>query len=369
MMSTKDENHAIKATLLFQIAHYGLRPWIWIVVALAAITLYDFDTALNKSPYREAVAQWVQKTAIKSQDFAKDSVHFAAAITKKSQAQQQQLWSLYQDIHGSENTEVKKALQYKQNPRFGYVFAMRDFLPTGLKGLLLVAFFAAYMSTVSTQLNWGSSYIINDFYQRFVRPKASSKHLVLASRMAVLLLMLISLFVTSQIDSLTQAFEFLIECSVGLGAVLILRWYWWRINAWSEIVATLAPILGYVVAKQFLHLDFPYSLFFTLSVSSVAWIAATFLTPPTDAQTLEHFYLKIKPEGAWQPVRKALNLPKQTSKMPLLLGNWLLGIVLGYAFLFGLGYALFAEWQAALWCLLAIVIAVVWLSFNQKKAS
>jgi Na+/proline symporter len=148
---------------LFQIAHYVLRPWPWILVGLCAIVLYPDLSDADK--------------------------------------------------------------------KLGYAYAMQDFLPTGLKGLLLVAFLAAYMSTISTQLNWGTSYIVNDLIRRFIRPDAAQKQLVKASRINTFLLMLVALIVTAQIQTLETAFKFMIECGAGLGAVLILRWYWWRINA------------------------------------------------------------------------------------------------------------------------------------------
>jgi Na+/proline symporter len=279
MMSAKNEEHALKATLFFQIAHYALRPWPWILVGLCAIVLYPDLSAADK--------------------------------------------------------------------KLGYALAMRDFLPTGLKGLLLVAFLAAYMSTISTQLNWGTSYIINDLYHRFLRPNATQKQLVMASRINTFLLMLVALIVTAQIQTLESAFKFMIECGAGLGAVLILRWYWWRINAWSEIVATIAPFIAFTIIKLYTDLEFPYSLFITVGFTTIAWLIATFLTQPTDLQVLKNFYLRTQPEGFWQPVTKHLSVQAKKSQIPQLLTCWLLGIGLGYACLFGLGKLIFADWQGA----------------------
>ncbi|RKZ40726.1 MAG: sodium:proline symporter [Gammaproteobacteria bacterium] len=279
MMSAKNEEHALKATLFFQIAHYALRPWPWILVGLCAIVLYPDLSATDK--------------------------------------------------------------------KLGYALAMRDFLPTGLKGLLLVAFFAAYMSTISTQLNWGTSYIVNDLYHRFLRPNATQKQLVMASRLNTFLLMLVALIVTTQIQTLESVFKFMIECGAGLGAVLILRWYWWRINAVSEIVATIAPFIVFTLIKLYTDLAFPYSLFITVSFTTIAWIIATFLTQPTDLQVLKNFYIRIQPDGFWKPVTKHLSIRAKKSQIPLLLTGWLLGIGLGYACLFGLGKLIFADWQGA----------------------
>jgi solute:Na+ symporter, SSS family len=280
MMSAKNESHAIKATLFFQIAHYALRPWPWIIVALCAIVLYPDLAAEDK--------------------------------------------------------------------KLGYALAMQEFLPTGLKGLLLVAFFAAYMSTISTQLNWGTSYIVNDLYRRFMRPNATDKQLVRASRFNTFLLMIVALIVTSQIQTLESAFKFMIECGAGLGAVLILRWYWWRVNAWSEIVATIAPFISFTVIKLYTDLAFPYSLFITVGFTTVAWLIATFITQPTDSKVLKYFYQRVQPEGFWQPISKSLNITPQKSQLPQLLTCWLLGIGLGYACLFSLGALIFGNWYAVM---------------------
>jgi len=282
MMSAKNEEHAIKATLFFQIAHYALRPWPWILVGLCALVLYPDLSDADK--------------------------------------------------------------------KLGYAYAMQDFLPTGLKGLLLVAFLAAYMSTISTQLNWGTSYIVNDLYNRFIRPDASQKQLVMASRLNTFLLMIVALIVTAQIQTLESAFKFMIECGAGLGAVLILRWYWWRINAWSEIVATIAPFIAFTVIHFFTDIAFPYSLFITVGFTTVAWLIATFLTQPTDSQVLNQFYTRIQPDGIWQPVanRLGLDVRAKKSQLPQLLTCWVLGIGLGYACLFGIGNLIFADWIGAI---------------------
>lgn len=280
MMSAKNERHAIAATLLFQIAHYALRPWPWILVGLCAMVLYPDLSDADK--------------------------------------------------------------------KLGYVLAMQAFLPTGLKGLLLVAFLAAYMSTISTQLNWGTSYIVNDLYHRFIHPNATQKQLIIASRLNTFLLMLVALIVTAQIQTLESAFKFMIECGAGLGAVLILRWYWWRINAWSEIVATIAPFIAYTIIKLYTDLVFPYSLFMTVGFTTLAWLIATFITQPTDLAVLKNFYTRIQPEGFWQPVAKQLGASAKKSHLAQFFACWLLGIGLGYACLFGLGELIFAHWQRAI---------------------
>jgi solute:Na+ symporter, SSS family len=285
MMSTKTEKDAIYSTLFFQIAHYCIRPWPWIIVALCAIILYPDLSA--------------------------------------------------------------------EDSKLGYVMAMKDFLPTGLKGLLLVAFFAAYMSTISTQLNWGTSYIINDFYKRFIKPDAENKTLVRASRVGTLVLMAIALIITSMISTISGVWSFIIECGAGLGLVMILRWYWWRVNAWSEIVATIAPFIAYGLSKfVFVHFDAawgkgigedPRGFFFTVGFTTIAWLIATFVAPPTDQNVLKAFYDKIKPDGNWRPFR-----PDWNGKRLLQLGVcWFSAIVMAYSALFLTGSLILQEFNDA----------------------
>jgi Na+/proline symporter len=297
-MSAKNEEHAVKAMLLFQIAHYALRPWPWILVGLCALILYP------------------------------------------------------------ELSETDKKL--------GYVLAMKEFLPAGLRGLLLVAFLAAYMSTVSTQLNWGASYIINDFYKRFIRPKAGQEQCVKASRLTTFLLMVIALIITSQIETLSGAFNFMIECGAGLGLVLILRWYWWRVNAWSEIAATIAPFIGYSVSRFVFHMEFPDSFFLTIGFTTVVWLAVTFLTPPTDWAHLQQFYRDVRPQGAWKPIADSLLMPIE-NKLPVLFAKWGTGLLLCYAALFGIGKAVLLEWTAATVYGLVFVVAALVLNRLLKK--
>ena len=171
--------------------------------------------------------------------------------------------------------------------RLGYVYAMRDFLPPGVRALLVAAFFAAYMSTISTQLNWGSSYIINDFYRRFIRPDAGERHLVAVSRSATIAMMALSIYVTSILDTISGAWAFIIEAGAGLGLVLILRWFWWRINAWSEIAAMVTPLVVYGWLHFATQVRFPQTLYYIVAATTAAWIVVTFVTKPTDAGTLD----------------------------------------------------------------------------------
>lgn len=306
MMSTKNEKHSLFATLFFQVAHYCLRPWPWIIVGLCSIVLYP---------------------------------------------------------------ELGDA-----DKKLGYVMAMREFLPPGLKGLLVVAFLAAYMSTISTQLNWGSSYVINDFYKRFIRPENAfptpgdaQKNYILASRVFTILSMLIALFVTTKIETISGVWSFIIECGAGLGLVLILRWFWWRINAWSEITATVAPFGGYAFSKFILHLDFPDSFFVTVGFTTFAWLAVTFLTRPGDENKLTAFYEKVRPGGLW-PSRIKKNSKEEKSSWKMLLVCWISSVVMTYSILFMTGKFIFLEWAEALyWCASAgIMLAVLVFSINKS---
>lgn len=288
MMSARDEKHSLFATLWFTIAHYCIRPWPWILVGLATLVLYPELGAADK--------------------------------------------------------------------KLGYVYAMRDYLPTGLKGALVASFFAAYMSTIATQLNWGTSYLINDFFKRFIRPVSSfsdqrraERVYVRAGRVMTICIMGISLIVTSALDTISDAWAFIIEAGAGLGLVLILRWYWWRVNAWSEITAMTIPLLvtaGISLGNAYFgwNIAFPYSLFYIVAITTAGWLAATFLTRPTDAATLTAFYKRVHPGGiGWRPIARLLPEVKGDAGYAGLAVSWLAGVALVYSSLFGIGKLLFGE--------------------------
>lgn len=249
----------------------------------------------------------------------------------------------------------------------GFVMAMRDFMPAGLKGLLFTAFLGAYMSTISTQLNWGASYITNDFYKRTLDEKGvelNEKKLVNAGKVATVAIMLVALIITSFIDTIDGAARFLIASSAGLGAVLILRWYWSRINIWSEISATIAPIIGYTISKFLIAPVFDVViseqeiqngfianegiLLSTTLFTTIVWITVTFLTQPESKATLQHFYQRVKPQGAWNSVREQLGLPKEKSQIPALILSWLSATALTYSVLFLIGKLIFQEYSDAM---------------------
>lgn len=304
MMSARSERDSVFATLFFQIAHYCLRPWPWIIVALCTIVLYP-------------------------------------------------------DLpEGAE--------------RLGYVNAMRDFLPDGLRGLLLVAFLAAYMSTISTQLNWGASYLVNDLIRPLSRRKEGQENHardVLYSRLVTVILMLVAFGLTWKLESISGVWAFMIECGAGLGMVLILRWFWWRINVWSEIVATVAPFVIYGFLKLVLPLmvekdaailesigSFPGSYFVTIGFTTLAWLAATYLTPPEDAARLDAFYTRVRPGGWWAPVTARLGIRDLRSRTLPLVGAWLSAVVMTYSALFAMGKLIFGDYgDAGIWLLTGAV--------------
>jgi Na+/proline symporter len=229
----------------------------------------------------------------------------------------------------------------------GYVMVMRDLLPPGWRGFLLGAFFAAYMSTIATQLNWGTSYVVNDFYKRFVKKDGSQAHYVWVSRLSTLMMMVLGGLVTLVLRDVAQAWQFLIESGAGIGLVLILRWYWWRVSAWSEISALVASAAGFVVLRLFTPLQFPHTLLALVGWTTVVWLVVTFATPPEPEDRLRDFFRRVRPDGpGWRRVAKDAGLPAPGPLGALAL-DWLLGCVLVYSMLFGVGALLFGSVGAA----------------------
>jgi len=254
--------------------------------------------------------------------------------------------------------------------RLGYVYAMRDFLPAGLVGLLIAAFFAAYMSTIATQLNWATSYLINDFYRRFVKKEGDEKHYVLVSRLVTILVMLVSLILTLILETISGAWAFIIEAGAGLGLVLILRWYWWRVNAWSEISAMIAPFIayGYIRWVHPTTIQFPQSLFYIVAFTTVVWLLTTFLTRPTEEQKLLQFYRRIHPGGfLWKKIAMMAPDVKGDSHHFWLFLDWVAGIVLIYSSLFGIGKLIFAEYGTAILFLALAVLSGGFISWDLKR--
>lgn len=250
-----------------------------------------------------------------------------------------------------------------QDKKLGYVLAMRDHLPSGLLGLLVAAFFAAYMSTIATHLNWGSSYIVNDFYRRFVRKDGSEAHYVAASRVTTAIVMLVSIALTLVIETISGAWSFIIEAGAGLGLVLILRWYWWRVNAWAEIAAMATPFVAYGVVHFYSSITFPGSMFAIVGCTTAVWISVMYATRPTSDEVLKSFYERVHPGGWWAPLAKKYPAVRQDGGLTTLFIDWIAGVALVYACLFGVGKFIFGEYLAAGFCLL-LAIGTGWILYR-----
>ena len=289
MFAAKDERNTLLATLWFNIAHYTLRPWPWILVALVSMVVYP-----NLS-----------------------------------------------------------------DPEAGYPKLMLEYLPPGLLGLMLTAFLAAFMSTIDTHLNWGASYLVNDFYKRFFKPEADDRHYVVASRISVVLIMLVAGVTSLFMDSIAGAWKFLIALNAGIGLVQILRWYWWRINAWSEIAAmvTSAVVSTIVFTLPQTKDNFAYQMLIIVPISTLTWLVTTLVTSPVSEERLIAFYQRIRPNGGWWGrIPSLANVqPIGESSMPALL-NWVLGSAFVYCTLFGFGKLLLGFYGVGVLFLLIALI-------------
>ena len=216
------------------------------------------------------------------------------------------------------------------------------------------------MSTIGTQLNWGCSYIINDFYRRFVRTRATEPHYIAASRVTTLLLMGLGGIVTFYLESIRQAWEFILESGAGIGLVLILRWYWWRVNAWSEITALIAAVAGFIYLKLFTEVAFPSSLLYLVAWTTMCWLLITFLTPAEPMEHLIRFYRRVRPGGpGWRRVAHVAGEPEPEG-IGMLFIDWVAGCSLVYSTLFGIGALLFRSTVAAApYALCALVSSLV----------
>jgi len=280
MFCAKDEKNSLLATLWFNIAHYAVRPWPWVLVALTSLILFPG----------------------------------------------------------------------LKDPETGYIRVMIAYLPPSLRGLMVAAFAAAYMSTIATQLNWGASYIVNDFYRRFLKPKADDHHYVVVAQLATILLTFVSAGVTFYMDSISGAWKLLIVTGAGTGSVLLFRWYWWRINAWSEVSAMISAFLVSVTLQSVFHfdtdkpVDFAYVMMITVGITTVVWLATTFLTKPEPEDVLVSFYRRTRPSFlGWQPIaRLAPDVKPSRDGLSNLL-DWISGCVLIYGILFGVGKLLLKE--------------------------
>ena len=308
IFSAKNEKHSILATLWFNIAHYAIRPWPWILVALVAMVEFRNDPA------------------------------------------------------------------FAQDPESGYIRIMMLHLPVSLRGLMIAAFAAAYMSTIGTSLNWAASYLVNDVYRRFLKKSETEKHYVTTSQITTVFLMVCSAVVSFYMESIADAWKFLMAIGAGTGLVYILRWFWWRINAWSEVSAMMAAFIVSLVMQFEFHLssenayDFAYLVMITTAITTVIWLTVTFLTKPEPDSILIPFYRRVRPSATfWGPI--AAKVPDIVPQKEGLfnLTNWLFGCLLIYMTLFGFGKIIFGELLLGTVFLLIAVVAFTVIYRNLSK--
>jgi SSS family solute:Na+ symporter len=304
IFACKDEKNAVMASLFFNVAHYALRPWPWIVVALCALVLYPHGVA---------------------------------------------------------------GVDGKIDPELGYVQTLVDYLPPSLRGLMLAGFLAAYMSTIGTQLNLGASYLTNDLYRRFIRREASDAHYVMISRVMTGVCLVLAAAITPLMHSVGDAWKYMLTITAGVGLVMILRWYWWRINAWSEISAlAISAVVGSgLYVFDVIPGDDPNAtakrLLITVVITTVGWLVATFVTQPETEATLVRFYERVRPSGAgWQRIRRVAAPAAPGDSLGVALIDWFAGLVLVFGTLFGIGkFVLDEPLTGAVFILLALVALAV----------
>jgi len=330
MLASKDENHAIGATFFFNIMHYALRPWPWILVALASLVVFPDIASIQEAFPNIAESKLGQDLA------------YSAMLTK---------------------------------------------LPSGLLGVVLASLIAAYMSTISTQLNWGSSYIVFDFYKQQINPKATEKQMVAVGRISTVILMVLSAVLALALENALQIFDILLTFGAGTGLIFILRWFWWRINAWSEITAMFASGIISILLKttslgQLLFAtetgvfpdwaEYP----FVVVVTTAIWLTATYMTQPESKEVLRSFYKKIQPGGpGWSKVVKEADADGEKIakdekwSVPQGITAMLLGCVLIYTIMFATGYWIYGRTTQAL-VLTAIAVVSAFLlikAWNKMK--
>ena len=305
MSSAKNERHALLATLWYNLAHYALRVWPWVIVAVVSIIMFP--------------------------------------------------------IIPDSYTEL--------GTKAGYPLVMNSLLGPGLKGLLIVSFLAAFMSTIDTHLNWGVSYLINDIYKRFYKPNESEKHYVFVGKIMTVILMVLAAFTALKMQSISKAWEFIFAMGAGIGLVLILRWFWWRVNAWSEITALATSIvitisLEIIALIQTLTNQDHYTLFgskpvlfgITLQIhhklmiivpaAIMSWVTVTYFTKPEPIEKLEEFYKRVQPGGWWGPITDNFEHTLQPVTKGIFV-LWIAGVLMIYGFTFGIGNLIFHNYSAS----------------------
>jgi solute:Na+ symporter, SSS family len=307
MLAARTERDAAWGTMLFNAAHYALRPWPWIIVALASILVYP------ELPDIQAALPHVDPRLV-GQDMAYP--------------------------------------------------AMLRFLPAGVLGLMVAGLLSAYISTISTHLNWGTSYLVHDLYRRFLRPEATERHYVFAGRLVTVLLMVLAALLTYVIDTARTGFELLLSIGAGTGLLYLLRWFWWRINAWSEIAAMATSFLMaaffFFAARRGVGYPAHVGLLWTVGVTTAVWVAVTYLAPSSDRATLVGFYRLVRPAGpGWTAVRAEAGVGPSPDSLTRSFLGWVLGCAFVYGALFGTGSFLYgATAQGIFWAVVCVVSGI-----------
>ncbi len=365
MLSAKNERHAVGGTLLFNVLHYAVRPWPWILVALASLVVFP----MTPQHERDAAKAWLaeNKSAVSAYEGKAEMPAEMRATVRQRKAESNGVGALAREFPNVEDQFLGHDIAYP-----GMIARM----PRGWQGLIVASLIAAYMSTIATLLNWGSSYVVQDVYLRFVNPQASPRHAVLIGRITMLLMLVASAVVALQMTTGKTIFHLLLQVGAGTGLIYILRWFWWRMNVWSEVTAM---VVSFIVAVFFqfgagpLGLDAAFEsagllrimdmtswkMVLGIIVTTVAWIIVTYLTPPVEEQTLVSFCRKIRPGGpGWRKIdilareQGADDVPEGWN-VPAGILCMVLGCVLVWASLFGVGYLFYGAYVKGL------VLAVV----------
>ncbi len=371
MLAAKNENHAIGATFFFNIMHIALRPWPWILVALASLVLYPKDDINTMESAKKSYIEMQQLSETR-----------ALNDTEKNQMD-----TYYFASEGL--TAIREAFPEDkvQKDKIGHDLAysaMLTRLPSGLLGIVLASLIAAFMSTISTHLNWGSSYIVNDFYKQQIHKKASEKELVTVGRISTAILMILSALLALMLTNAKQLFDYIIMFGAGTGLIFILRWFWWRINAWSEISAMFASgIISIIFNLESVNLALfqegmlpgwsKYPI--VVGITTIIWLAVTYLTKPEDDKVLFDFYKKIQPGGpGWNATLRNAEKKQVTIKtdfsqwsVPSGILAMLVGCVLIYGALFATGYWIYGKYTLGIILTIIVIIAAYILSKLWKK--
>ena len=320
MLSSKNEKHAVSATFLFNITHYALRPWPWILIALASLVVYP------------------------------------------------DLASIKEAFPGISESKIGHDLGYS---------AMLLTLPKGLLGIVIASLIAAYMSTISTHLNWGSSYVAFDFYQRFIKPEATEKELVHVGRISTVILMILAGLFALVLTSAYDAFQILLSIGAGTGSIFILRWFWWRINAYSEIAGMVVSFILALLFKfgpeSLTSISSEYQLLLSVGVTTAVWVLVTLMTKPTDYKTLVSFFNLVKPYGkGWNGLRKQAQakgekLEPGIGRFSVDLLAMFAGTVLIYALLFATGMFIYGNILYGFIWLAIVLVSTITLVKAWKK--